>query len=345
MKFTIDKAKYLDTKLVDEKSHPTFPLVIYNYTPECQFSKAWDDVTKMCRGLIVHKDTRDIIARPFSKFFNYEEHVTLGEKLPDEVPHVYAKFDGSLGILYWWNDEPYIATRGSFTSDQALWASEWIRSGGAYVWTQKLDKRYTYLFEIIYPENRIVVSYGDMKQLVLLAAIDTETGKTVDHSDTDFPFVGKVPFTSYEELKKLNTPNEEGFVLHYPTSDFRVKIKFDDYVKLHKIMTGLSQIGIWEMMRDGKNPISQEIPDEMHSWIKGIMDSLSESFFCIEEEASLAALFAKPMTTRKEQAEYIKKTRYPSIAFAMLDGKNYNPDIWRMIRPKGSVTFRKDVDA
>lgn len=76
MQFFIDKEKYLDTGLVDEKTHPTARLLLYNYTPVCQFSRAWDAVTKMCRGLIVHADTREIVARPFGKFFNYEEHVT-----------------------------------------------------------------------------------------------------------------------------------------------------------------------------------------------------------------------------------------------------------------------------
>ena len=36
----------------------------------------------------------------------------------------------------------------------------------------------TYLFEIIYPENRIVVDYGDYKGLVLIDVIDNETGKS-----------------------------------------------------------------------------------------------------------------------------------------------------------------------
>ena len=91
MKFHIDKEKYIDSGLVSEKEHPTFPLLIYNYTPVCQFSKAWDEVTKMCRGLIVHKETREIIARPFPKFFNYEEHIQNGDTLPDETPNVARK--------------------------------------------------------------------------------------------------------------------------------------------------------------------------------------------------------------------------------------------------------------
>ena len=39
-----------------------------------------------------------------------------------------------------------------------------------------LDREYTYLFEIIYPSNRIVVDYGSSRRLVLLAAVHTQTG-------------------------------------------------------------------------------------------------------------------------------------------------------------------------
>jgi RNA ligase len=164
MTFQIDRKKYIDSGLVNENEHPEFPLVLYNYTQECQFGKKWDDVTRMCRGLIVHKETNEIIARPFSKFFNYEEHVANGDAMPNEIPYVYEKVDGSLGILYWFNGLPFIATRGSFSSDQAIWATQKIREKDLSF----VDKRYTYLFEIVYPENRIVVSYGDMKDLVFL---------------------------------------------------------------------------------------------------------------------------------------------------------------------------------
>ena len=95
------------------------------------------------------------------------------EHLPNEPFEVYEKLDGSLGILYWLGDEPYIATRGSFESPQAQIATELLRAYDL----SGLDRRRTYLFEIIYPENRIVVNYDDRRELVLLAIIDTATGR------------------------------------------------------------------------------------------------------------------------------------------------------------------------
>lgn len=352
MKFEIDR-RYIDEGLITEREHPTEPYLIYNYTPACQYSKAWDEVTTQCRGLIVHRDTREVIARPFPKFFNYEEHVEKGLPIPDEKPIVYDKRDGSLGILYWGQDgkTPYIATRGSFTSDQAIWATEWLRSNAEYVdLLEEFEQGFTYLFEIIYPENRIVVDYGTYRGLDLLAVIHTETGKTTPNAHNSTP-IGKVvypiQFTSFEDLKALNEKNKEGFVLHYQGSNLRLKIKFEDYVRLHKVMTGLSEIGIWEMLRDGKSfeEILGDVPDEMHGWLKEVVERMLAEYKYYENDSILAFTLVRGMQSRKEQAEAIKREKNPSIVFAMLDGKDYSKIIWRMVRPHGSSTFRKDIDA
>lgn len=63
----------------------------------------------------------------------------------------------------------------------------------------------------------------------------------------------------------MDTPNEEGFVLHYPGTDLRLKIKFPEYVRLHKIVTGVSEIGIWEYMRDGKS--MKELIENVPEWL------------------------------------------------------------------------------
>lgn len=347
MKFIIDEEKYIKTGLVNVQKHPTAPLLIYNYSQKCQFSKAWDDITMMCRGLIVNSETREIIARPFKKFFNLEEFTGKGNILPNEVPYVLRKMDGSLGILYWVGDEPMIATRGSFMSDQAQWATKWLKEN---VDCSKFDRSATYLFEIIYPQNRIVVSYN-FSSLVLLDIINIETGKRsmMSYIPENLARVDEISFTSYTALKELNSPNEEGFVLYFPEADMRLKIKFDDYVRLHKVMTGLSEIGIWEMLRDGKDPITPEIPDEMHNWINGVMSELRAKFAEIWGKAQFANQVIGGHGTRKEQAIAIMKDYKPisGIIFSILDGKNLEATriVWSMIRPKGSHTFKVDTDA
>ena len=351
MIFNIDREKYIDSGLVNETPNWTGNLLIYNYTQKCQFSKAWDDVTMMCRGLIVDAISKEIVAQPFKKFFNIEEHVAKGLPIPDEAPYILKKLDGSLGILYWNEGKPWIATRGSFKSEQAIWATDWLREN---IDCSKFDKNLTYLFEIIIPWNKIVVNYN-FSGLILIDVLNTHTGlrgtkvpipkelRTVEYYES------KDGQTSYEQLKKLNTPNEEGFVLFYPTTELRLKIKFEDYVKLHKIITGLSEIGIWEMMEEGKNPSFTDIPDEMFERIGGVMKTIVSEFSYIEGVAQhnfnevMTVLGKNP--SRKDIAFFFQRRDNPSILFAMLDGKDYKKIIWQMVRPHGSKTFKKDIDA
>ena len=114
--------RHLDDGLIRMQEHPQYPnLKILNYTQECQFKKKWTPLTKMCRGLVVDFDGMNVVARPFEKFFNLSEHT------PSEIPvgldyTVYEKMDGSLGILFNYKGEWIWCTRGSFTSDQCVWA-------------------------------------------------------------------------------------------------------------------------------------------------------------------------------------------------------------------------------
>jgi len=64
------------------------PLAILNYTQRCQFERgAWNDTTRLCRGLIYRIDTEEVVARPFPKFFNYgqQEAPTLDLSAPASV--------------------------------------------------------------------------------------------------------------------------------------------------------------------------------------------------------------------------------------------------------------------
>src|SRR4051812_9325678 len=103
--------------------HPTLPLHIANYTEKAQYEHVWNDVTLNCRGLI-YDDNNRIVARPYPKFFNYGDTDNTGPLDLDASIIAVDKLDGSLGILYPTPDGPAVATRGSFTSDQAVHATE-----------------------------------------------------------------------------------------------------------------------------------------------------------------------------------------------------------------------------
>ena len=364
--------EYIDKGLISEQVHPDNSNVcIYNYTNRCQFSQAWDEVTMRCRGLIIDwtnvqsNEPGTPLSNPFPKFFNYEEYIEQGHTLPLEVPIVTEKADGWLGILYWLDGKPWIATRGSFESIGAVWATEWLRK---YVDETAIDPRYTYLFEIISPITKIVVNY-DYEGLVLIGVRkirvsygspdlafppqlllkETPPSYGVQKSDgvrrvAEFPW-----WNTFEEFKKLERPNEEGFVFHWPGHGFRLKLKFDEYKRLHKILTNVSEKSVWEALRDGQSfdEYLRDVPDEFYKWVTSVKEKLEDEFDEVVTQAvkdwkHCCVIPEAEGKSRKEIAEMVKKTKYPGIVFAMHDGKDYKQMIWRLLKPKATKAFKED---
>lgn len=280
--------------------HPTLPLAILNYAPKTQWERAWRPTTLASRGLIVHAGTGEIVARPFVKFFNHSE---AGAPTPalDARVRVMDKADGSLAVLYPVGDGTFaIATRGSFGSEQAQHATG--------VWSARYADRFTprpgltYLFEIVYPENRIVLDYRGMDDLILLDVLDTATGATVldelVRGEWPGPVVEMHPFATFGDVLAADIPDDrEGFVVHLLDTDERAKLKGASYKRLHSLMTEVSTVDLWEnlaaarMLADGLTvteavrftgmPMTkaQAIADAGSDWLAPLLDAVPDEFY------------------------------------------------------------------
>tara|TARA_B110000211_G_scaffold233016_1_gene298115 strand:- start:1860 stop:2876 length:1017 start_codon:yes stop_codon:yes gene_type:complete len=317
------------------QKHPGEDLFIYNYTSKTQYERNWNDVTISCRGLILNQ-AGDVVAKPFNKFFNLSE--IPKEEVPNEAFEVFEKMDGSLGILYWVNEKPFIASRGSFTSEQAVKASALLHTKYKNA-IPLLEKGVTYIFEIIYPENRIVVDYGDAETLVLIGAIEIETGTELPLKEMGFPLVERIEADDFNKLQALDLKNKEGFVIRFK-SGYRLKVKFDEYQRVHRIITQVSNLTLWECLRENTSleEIIDRVPDEFYDWVKAVIKELKTDFKKIER---IAKSEYKVLATRKESAVYFETCTYPKIMFNMLNEKKYDDVIWRMIRPD----FQKPFDS
>ena len=346
--------EYVDKGWVIKQDHPTLPLSIYNYSRGVQYEKLWDPITLECRGLVLDNEG-NLIAKPFPKFFNYEE--LPAEIIPNEHYNIYKKMDGSLGICFYYEGEWHMATRGSFTSDQAIKGKQMLDKENT---KYGMIPGYTYLFEIIYPENRIVVDYGGAEKLVVLAVYDNETGKEgkIENMVSEgFEIVEEIKDwkTGWSDLKKDISDSEEGFVVRFKNG-MRMKIKGDEYVRLHKILTNFSTTDIWELLRtDGNlNEFLERVPDEFDEWVRRVVGDLKYAKFSIDERAGKlhdGFRYGKygdvdPEPTKKEFAEFVMKQDegLRPVMFAMWDKKPYDDIIWKMIKPKWSKPFRKDLD-
>lgn len=326
-------------------------LVLYNYTDKCTFDGQWNKYTMECRGLVFNKKTLKVVARPFPKFFNLgEKEFTQFSKLPDLPYTVHEKNDGSMGIIFHDGTKWRVNTRGSFSSDQAIEA------------TRMLEEKYdlgivhedtTLLVEIIYPENKIIVDYGEERKLVLLGLFDRRTGKEYTcikeiGTLTKMESAKKYSHTIEEmiELQKTIPKNEEGFVVRFENG-LRVKIKGDEYLKIARIMSKTSPLTLWESMTNGtvSSKLMEAIPEEILGEYTPIQDILerkySTSLIRIHNEFThVQALLNNGGNSRKFIANFINKTCvYTGPMFALLDGRESIVDkyIMKNIKPTGNV--------
>ena len=278
--------------------HSTLSLSIYNYTEQTQFSRAFNEVNSLCRGLVISNDG-EVVARPFKKFFNFEELKEGSSQFsPDNIKEIWTKEDGSLIVAFWWEGSWHTITRGSWASDQALAApvllSKRFLSGA--------DRSKTYLFELVGPSNINVVRNYENDSLILLGIISTQsaveaTAEEIRAYAEGFGFSTPKLWTSeefsYDLIKSNINPNFEGVVLKNKWGE-RCKIKTETYVQLHKMLTGLSESGIFKLWQDRMAAkLSMEgIPDEFFAEINQKMDAIDgrwvkykESVFAEWEEA------------------------------------------------------------
>lgn len=338
-------------------THPDYPLQILNYSRKTQFERYWNEYTLLSRGLIIDGDF-NVVAMPFKKFFNYEELIghTMYPNVPISEYEIYDKMDGSLGILFYYDKQWHIATRGSFVSDQAIRAKSILKQHDL----SRLTITNTYLFEIIYPENRIVVNYNGAEKLVLLGIIDITQGYDFTYDEMvammafeapSFEIVKRYdPVDDIAILKSRNVENEEGYVMRW--KDFRMKCKFEDYCRLHSIITNVSTKDIWACLRDGRdlNELLENTPDEFDEWVRQQIAKLQQEFRRVELQSRMKVEQVKmgmiDPSSKKEFAEKLLsgKTLNSAIVFRMFDNKEYSQIIWRLIEPKWSKPFFKQND-
>lgn len=327
--------QYKDQGLLVNQFHPAHPLIIWNYTPKVQYEALWDDITIQCRGLVTDFEG-NVIAKGFNKFFNINEN----RHIPTDDFEVFEKLDGSLILVFWYKGEMIVASRGSFTSKYAKEAKR-ILDEKYPAFEIYSGKWITFCFELVGFEQ-IVVSYPEL-DLILTGMFNNANqfdlnlkGRELYTRGTGIKTVKKFDGLDYKNIKQLNWGNSEGFVVRFSNGE-RCKIKFEDYLKLHRQMTNLSTTAIWEALMEGK-PVSEildNVPDEFFGKVHGYENELKNEFRCWEEHCKiLFNEFSKNIQSRSLFAEFAKKTNCPSILFAMLDGKDYSKQIWKLIKPE-----------
>ena len=312
--------KYKQKKLLKCTSHPIHNLFIWNYVDAVQFKKEWDPILLACRALVTDNEG-NVIARSFPKFFNLEED--MHDATPDF--RIFDKADGSLGLLFWYElaKEWIVASRGSFASEQAERAKQILDEKHSNYTT--LNKEMTYVFEIIYPENRIVLDYADKTDLIYLSSFmkdGTEVMERHIFTERGFEVVKEYDHEELDKLKAHDEENREGYVILFSNGQ-RIKIKFENYLKLHRTVShlDLKQLLKWFKNGDDPTPHFEEIPDEFADWFNTTWKKIQDAY--TEKLQEIADAFHKEYTPDKKVfATAVEKYPYRHILFALYSEKD-----------------------
>jgi len=247
----------------------------------------------------------------------------------------------SLGIMYWHEGKYKIATRGSFTSEQALWATEYLNTNYDL---STCDFPGTLLFEIIYPENRVVVDYGRQHEdLVLIGIRLRESDYDALYPHLEY-FAQKYGFTlpqTYEfsdiasilaAREEIVGTEQEGWALRFADGQ-RFKVKGTSYLTLHRLVSRATYPAVVKaMMRGELDETLQDLPSELSGEIVEWRDITNERVAHIKRCVELNFAIA-PQGSRKEFAIWAN-TVFPSLApylFRRLDGCDYTQLIYKNI--------------
>ncbi len=228
--------------------HPEDDRVILNY--DMIESPKTHPIVCETRALVLNKNTFEIVARAFPRFFNAGEMLDLHKNFVWEGCTAADKEDGSLALTYIYNGEPHMNTRGSFGNGSI----------------NNLDITWRMLFEIAIPKwKEIQLSFGVGTTLVwelcsrynkivrdyekptayLLSAFEGEQEyckKIVNRLAKSLGLnrPGLRTFNSLNEVMEYiadvagDDPTFEGLVLQ-DINGMRMKCKSEKYMALHRL--------------------------------------------------------------------------------------------------------------
>lgn len=220
-------------------------------------------LVREARGIIFDEGNNyACVARGFDKFGNWGESY-----VPDidwSTASIQTKIDGSLIKVWNYNSSWRISTNGTIDAYKAELNDAKVHNFGelfdlafnrgllAY-----MDPRYTYMFELVSPYNKVVIPYSETK-LYFLGLRLNSTGEEFDPEDSplsnfmDIPPRISLAAPSLEAVREIAEKlpwDKEGYVC--VDMEFnRVKIKSPAYVAAHYLVTNKNNstarlIDIW----------------------------------------------------------------------------------------------------
>ena len=322
--------------------------IVLNYT---QFvSDKFEPIVQECRGLILSRDFKTVLCKPFNRFFNYGENPAIDNIFHFEKSYVTEKIDGSL-INFWWN--PYkekwiFSTRGNAyldkNEDTKVFYKNIMKAIGKNADLENFfgeaAKSYTFSFELVSPDTQVVKYYSE-PALYFLAVHRNSDGKELPKEEF-YQLIkhNKEKLQKNDAFKNVKYPKEhhltnlkaikllidylededEGYVVQDDTG-VRIKVKNPKYLALAHLKNNgiLSKETIIDLLENG---------EESEYTIYFPMDGkrikpYKEAYEKLKENALNEWESVKHIKVQKDFALAIKNNDYKTFLFGMKSGKPF----------------------
>lgn len=201
------------------------------------------------RGIIFREEDWKLVCFPFTKFFNVDE--VYADKIDWDNCQVQEKIDGSLISVWFDNGIWNVSTNGNINAVESRIYNDscpYDNFGDMFLNNFKhmenfpsgLNKSYTYMFEMVSPYTKIVISYPKI-DIYHIGTRDNLTGKELN-VDVGIKKPKVFNLNTEQEIKEAACElpfNEEGYVVVDKNFN-RVKIKSLAYVNAHRLVNNHS---------------------------------------------------------------------------------------------------------
>ena len=269
-------------RLVTRKESKRYPgLFVLKYAKRVFYDNLWHTSPLLLdlRGLVVDSEY-NLIARPFTKIFNYGENGTGGNWSDASSVTVTRKVNGFMATVTRYKDQVIISTTGSLDSDFVGYAEKYLLG----ITASMIRPHVSYMFEIVHPDDPHIIPEAEGAHL--LAAVEHDNGNhhysftqsiLMEDAQVNFEPLGihiespKDGYTfTFGDIKKIvKSCKHEGFVIVNLKNNETIKIK-SPYYLFNKF---LARVGTEKLISGFKQgTIKQRIDEEYYP----IIDRLKE---------------------------------------------------------------------
>lgn len=322
--------------------------VVLNYT---QFvSDKFNPIVMECRGLILSKDFKTVLCKPFNRFFNYGENPEIDEHFHFEKSYVTEKVDGSL-VNFWWNpyQEKWIfSTRGvaylTRDEDTRVFYKNVMKALGKNVNLEKFfgetAKGYTFSFELVSPDTQVVKYYSEpalyflavhrnidgkeMNKDMFYQLLEYGKSKILEHDTFQYvKFPAEYHLTNYKAISMLIgylNDEDEGYVVQDDTGA-RIKVKNPKYLALAHLKNNnvLSKDIIIDLLENGEDSeYTLYFPMDGER-----IKPYKEAYEKLKEIVMYEWDMVKHIEVQKDFALAIKNNSYRTFLFGIKAGKSF----------------------